>query len=278
MPTHESPIDLARIAALEEARQARGLAEIADECMTFAGGIAGRAVPGAWTNNVVGAGLSGPVSRGEVEKLVAWYASRGIEPRVELCPYVDPTLTTELELAGFVLRGFETVFFRHLDAGREVSAVHAAPPALRIRRVRADDPVEVSSFSRVAVSGFFPAEEEIPDEFLELSRRAARHPRTVAMIAELDGAIVGAGSCEVSGEVVALFGLSVLPEFRRRGIQQALIAARLNHAAAQGARFATIGGKPGAGTERNVLRMGFAVAYTRAVVCRPGPGLVAMAG
>jgi GNAT superfamily N-acetyltransferase len=66
----------------------------------------------------------------------------------------------------------------------------------------------------------------------------------------------------------------VLPEFRRRGIQQALIAARLNYAAARGARLATIGSKPGAGTERNVRRMGFATAYTKPVMVRPGPGLV----
>ena len=74
--------------------------------------------------------------------------------------------------------------------------------------------------------------------------------------------------------VWAFFGLRVLPEFRRRGIQQALIAARLNYAAARGARLATIGSRPGAGTERNVRRMGFATAYTKPVMVRPGPGLV----
>lgn len=74
-------------------------------------------------------------------------------------------------------------------------------------------------------------------------------------------------------EVCALFGLSLLPEFRRRGIQQALIAARLNSASVRGARLATIGSKPGAETERNVRRMGFATAYTKPVMVRPGPGL-----
>jgi len=45
-------------------------------------------------------------------------------------------------------------------------------------------------------------------------------------------------------EVCALFGLSLLPEFRRRGIQQALIAARLNSASVRGARLATMAQSP----------------------------------
>jgi GNAT superfamily N-acetyltransferase len=90
--------------------------------------------------------------------------------------------------------------------------------------------------------------------------------------------MVGAGSVEFAGELCALFGLSVLPEFRRRGIQQALIAARLNEARRRGAHLATISGRPGAATERNVMRMGFALAYTKVILVKPGPGLTPMVG
>jgi GNAT superfamily N-acetyltransferase len=75
-----------------------------------------------------------------------------------------------------------------------------------------------------------------------------------------------------------LFGLAVHADFRRRGIQQALIAARLEFARERGCRIATIGSRPGAGTERNVRRFGFQVAYTKAIVAQPGPGLVESAG
>ena len=53
-----------------------------------------------------------------------------------------------------------------------------------------------------------------------------------------------------------------------------LIAARLNHAGTRGVRVATIGSRPGAGTERNVRRMGFQTAYTKVMLARSGPGLV----
>lgn len=70
-----------------------------------------------------------------------------------------------------------------------------------------------------------------------------------------------------------LFGLSVLPEYRKRGIQQAMIGERLRIARQEGAHFATISARPGVATERNARRMGFEVAYTKAIVVRPGAGL-----
>ena len=73
--------------------------------------------------------------------------------------------------------------------------------------------------------------------------------------------------------IVALFGLAVVPEYRRRGVQQALIAERLRLARDAGARVATIGSRPGHSTERNVRRMGFQTAYTKVSLVRPGAGL-----
>lgn len=76
------------------------------------------------------------------------------------------------------------------------------------------------------------------------------------------------------GRVVAMFGASVLPTFRNRGVQQALIAARLNHGIEHGATMSSIGSKPGIPTERNARRMGFQLAYTKVHVVKPGPGLM----
>lgn len=63
--------------------------------------------------------------------------------------------------------------------------------------------------------------------------------------------------------VGCFFGVSELPEFRRRGIQQALIAARLQACVDAGCELACIHSSPGIGTERNAARMGFALAYTK---------------
>ena len=73
---------------------------------------------------------------------------------------------------------------------------------------------------------------------------------------------------------MSLFGASVLPAFRRRGIQQALISARLQTALSLGADLASITSHPGIPTERNAARLGFQLAYVRAVMVKRGPELV----
>jgi ribosomal protein S18 acetylase RimI-like enzyme len=149
------------------------------------------------------------------------------------------------------------------------------PPAgLVIKRMDPADDAEVREYARVCSSGFLPpGMTEWPPEHVEISMRSARHARTIGLMAMLEGRCVGAGGMGLHDHVAALFGLSVLPEFRRRGIQQALIAARLNIAAERGLRIATIGSRPGAPTERNVRRMGFQTAYVKPIVVRPGSGL-----
>lgn len=269
-------MDMIEIARLEEGRQAEALAELADEVRRVAGGVAGRGAKGSWLNNANGLGLSGPVREEEIADLAQWYEEKGIEPRIELCPMADESLFRALENQKFLLRNFESVLYRAVASDETVRPV--ADPIdgerLVIRQVDPANEAEAREYVRVCGSGFLPpGVTEMPEEHFEVSMRVVRHPRTVAMMAMLDGQCVGAGGMGMHDEVCALFGLSVLPEFRRRGVQQALIAARLNYAAARGARLATIGSRPGAPTERNVRRMGFQTAYTKPIMVRPGEGL-----
>src|SRR5262245_29273340 len=125
-------MDLIEIARLEEGRHAAGLAEVALEARPFAGGTAGRGPPGSWINNAVGAGLNGPVTVAELDDLIRWYADKGIEPRLEVCPFVDPSLLRALEERAFSVKVFETLFCRDLDATGTVRPIHDAPPELRV--------------------------------------------------------------------------------------------------------------------------------------------------
>jgi len=64
-------------------------------------------------------------------------------------------------------------------------------------------------------------------------------------------------------------------KFRNRGLQRALMIARLSAAQQSNCKYATIGSKPDSPTGRNALRLGFQVAYTKSILIRPGPGLLA---
>lgn len=268
------PVDLFALARAEEARLVRGFTESAREHAPLAGGVMCRDTPGLWCNAAVGAGMAGPVDASEVDRLIAFQSEVGVEPRVEVCPLADLSLTTALSTRGFVVRNYETVLFRGLDANAPLPDWRGlGPPDLRIEIVDKSDPAALEDYAYTAVHGFMPPGVEPGRDLLDSVRRSTASPRVTPVRAVLDGRTVGAGAMDVHGEVTALFGVSVRSEARRRGVQLALLAWRLAHGRASGARWATIGSRPGVATERNAQRMGFSIAYTKVVLVRPGPGL-----
>src|SRR5215475_15334597 len=66
--------------------------------------------------------------------------------------------------------------------------------------------------------------------------------------------------------VAQLTGSATLPAFRRRGVQAALIAARLGHACERGADLAAVTTAPGSQSQANVMKHGFLLGYARVIL------------
>ena len=62
-----------------------------------------------------------------------------------------------------------------------------------------------------------------------------------------------------------------MPAHRRRGVQTALLSARLADAAAAGCDIAVITTQPGSKSQQNAQRRGFDLLYTRAILVRFQP-------
>ena len=259
-----SPLDIARA---EEPRQARSTAEVAREHASLGGGTACYDSPGSWANQACALGLDGPVPEAELDALVAFYVSRGAEPKVELCPFADKSVIRGLAARGFAVQEFENVLARPLTSLREGDLGPGDPAeGLEISLVSPADDATLCLAAEVASSGFRPEGLPMTDDELALALRVARHPRSHTFLALIDGEPAGAASMEVDGELAVLFGATVLPPFRRRGVQQALIGARLAHGLARGAALGVIHSRPGIPTERNAIRLGFQVAYTKVLL------------
>jgi predicted GNAT family acetyltransferase len=257
------------VARLEEARAARQLAELVIEARPFAGGIAGYSGPGTFHNRVLDAGLVGPVGDAELDALVEFYRRREVPAAVELCPYVDPSLIAGLASRGFVLREFKQLLHRSLEPRESLPSPPLGWPAkLEVREVDRRVAAEVELCVRVSLSGFFAADQPIPEPVIDVARRSTALAHTRAFIATVEGVPAGAGSMDLGDDVAHLAGTSVLPEFRQRGVQQALMLTRLARAREHGCKIATTGSRPGTSTERNALRLGFGIAYTKSVVVR----------
>lgn len=266
-----APVD---IAALEERRQAAMLAAVSPTTRPFAGGVMAFHEPGSWQNQACGVGLDGPVDPVEIDAMIEFYRERGVEPRLELSPFAHETLIAGLAARSFVIREFENVLARELPAREDLDAllVQGWPRGLELELVDARDPAALELAAELTLRGFYP-EGEAPGPMLEACRRTLCLAGTRALLARVDGEAVAAGSLSLGEAVASLMGVSTLPAFRRRGIQQALIVTRLGLARDHGCRVATVGSRPGIPTERNATRLGFAMAYTKVVLVRPEAGL-----
>jgi GNAT superfamily N-acetyltransferase len=173
------------------------------------------------------------------------------------------------------------VFFReYAAADRDLCGASTPSPlaaGIEVGRLDPADEKGVWEYAAAVARGFVADGSEPEAADVSLTARVVRTQHVSAYAARAEGRIVGGGAIEVppggGAKATALFALSVLPAYRRKGVQQALIAARLRAGAEAGGTVATISALPGVATERNARRMGFQVAYTKAVMVRPGEGL-----
>jgi len=149
----------------------------------------------------------------------------------------------------------------HARWAAEADAVATEPPVegVVIRELPRD---EVGPWARVIVAASgMPAEIGRAWEELEpYLARAAHHHR---FIAEIDGRPVATGSVHTHRSVGWLRAGSVLPEFRGRGLQRALIAARSDHARRIGCDIIGASTIEDGASARNVERLGFRRVATR---------------
>jgi N-acetylglutamate synthase-like GNAT family acetyltransferase len=87
-------------------------------------------------------------------------------------------------------------------------------------------------------------------------------------IARLDGEAAGEAALHVDDGVALLAGSGTVPHLRGRGVQKALVARRLDDARSAGCDLAVVVTSPGTRSQENVMRRGFELLYTRAILLR----------
>ena len=101
------------------------------------------------------------------------------------------------------------------------------------------------------------------DPWAAVYQRLATHPHRTVLLAELDGEPVGAASVHVHGKAGWLRGASVIPSARGRGIQRALIAARVKLAIERGVDLLGACAGPDGPSAHNLKGMGMRPIGTR---------------
>ncbi|MET0552026.1 MAG: GNAT family N-acetyltransferase [Vicinamibacteria bacterium] len=235
----------------------------------LAGGFATFTSAGSPLNKVAGLGFGGPLDPAALEAVERAFAERGSHVQVEVSTLGDPEVVQTLTKRGYVLQGFENVLGLALPR-----ASAAAPPSgIEI----AESPSgELDAWVDVVVTGFATADtqgvaaQESPERDLLAGVMAdmASAAGLSLFVARRGGVTAGGGSLRLGGGVALLCGAATLPEHRRRGVQSALLGARLQIAADAGCDVAVVTTAPGSKSQENVQRQGFELLYARAVLVR----------
>ena len=192
-------------------------------------------------------GLIDPVSEPELEAVEAFLGAPTV---LELSPGADPDLWPLLARRGYRLQMFQQLWVRPLVA------VEAAPDLVRIA-----GPEEAPLFNRIVWAGF-----QARDDWRDLEPpfgMSLDAPQAWGFLAYAAGEPAGGGMLGIVEGVALLSGDGVIPRFRGRGLQKALIQARLAFARAQGCDLACASTAPGTASQRSFEACGFRAAYPK---------------
>jgi len=225
----------------------------------IAGGYAVYCGANSPVTQAVGLGLDGAVSEDEFERLETFYRSRGEPVRVETCPLAHASLIEHFGRRKYRVTEFSNVMALPLCEA-DSSRARLDPSAnVTIERVARQ---QISLWALTVAQGFsehFPVAQEI----IDVMRMFAFGPTVECYLARVEGAVAGGATLAVRDGVAGLFGASTLPAFRNRGVQTELLGLRLARAADAKCDLAVCLAQPGSISQRNVMRKGFSVLYTR---------------
>lgn len=219
----------------------------ADGAVPVAGGFA-LCQAGTFLELGLGVGTTRPLRPDDLAVLSEFYGRRGLPARLELDEAVLARDRSLLEASGFVDEGTErTLFELPVLGGGPHDGAGVAVRSTTDRR----------AWTELAVRGCADQVGEADRERLRRSLQTAAAAAQGLFVASLDGADAGAGALGISGDVAFLFGGSVLPAYRGRGVHRALVATRTAFGRERGASQAALKTVPGSFAERSALRLEF---------------------
>lgn len=244
---------------------------IAPQVEHIGSAVASYSEPGSWLNQCWNFGMHGTATPDDVDRIIAFYEARGCAVRVGVPNVADRSAIEALSGRGFEIDEFINMLLLDLTSGTSTPPAHPAPPGFEIHRVDKSDDEAVESWAELSTRGFNEGE-PAPLAEVRTAAQAVRSNGAEGYVASLHGEPAAAAAVSLNDahgtRSAGLFATSVLPAFRRLGLQQHLLAARLDRAHELGATFATIGSNPGIPTERNAAHFGFELSYVKAVLVR----------
>jgi GNAT superfamily N-acetyltransferase len=239
-----------------------------------AGGWALFAGAGNPVNKVIGFGFDAVPDETGFTEIECAHEALHVEVRAEVATLARAETLAWLSRRGYHLQGFENVLGQPLPAGGAAATGPGAPSGIDVRPA---DGADIDAWVRTVTAGFAAPDDSgaggdqpLPDtgELASIMDDVFRAGGSARYLAVLDGEIAGGASMRVDGRIALLAGAATLPPFRRRGVQRALLARRLEDASRAGCDLAVVVTQPGSISQANSQRQGFSLLYSRAVMVK----------
>jgi hypothetical protein len=217
---------------------------------------------GSPIGRATGVGLDRPFSTEDLDRVEQFYRAHKAPSQVDLCPLHEPAVFELFKERGYAIAELNNVLYRKLDAEEKFPPVRAG---CEIRRSCLE---EADVAGAIVESAFFP--DGAPEAFRGLLVPFYQMEGALRFVASIDGRLVACGTGLVIPEhtVFALCGAGTLAGFRGRGLQTALLRARMEAAVEAGCEYAAVVTQGGTTSQRNAERLGFRVAYSKLTVVK----------
>jgi ribosomal protein S18 acetylase RimI-like enzyme len=226
-------------------------------------------------NKIAGLGFT-PIDAAAIAELEDMYDARGGEMRVELASLADGAVAAMLTRRGFTLTGYENVLGLPLTPDIVATLARECDAAID-RGILVAPTDDASAWIGAVADGFAspdvfdgpPPTESFGRESLErIFAEFSAAPGCRLFLARRGGEVAGGGALRLVDGLAQLAGASTRPPHRRRGVQSALLRARLVEAARAGCDLAVVTTEPASKSQENVQRAGFTLLYVRAILVR----------
>lgn len=185
----------------------------------------------------------------------AFFFDRGSAAMHEICPLAGSAALQLLCERGYRPIEISNVLFRSIE--------DPGPPPESSTRVRAIGAEDADLWTGVSTRGWTHEHPELEDFLRQTGKLIVNREGNACFLAEINGQPGAAAALAIHQGVALFAGAATVPELRRRGLQSALLQARLRYASEIGCDLAMMVAEAGSNSQRNAERQGFHVAYTR---------------
>jgi hypothetical protein len=229
-------------------------------CWAFFNGAADPSTRAIWAD-------SGKVSDGDLSRLENFFLERGAQPKVLIG---DVSSSADL-VSRLINRGYE--YGETLCTWWKALPAPETPVLVQGISVVEVHPEGVEAWARTVATGFQETDGSCGDEIgsHEVRSYAVRALREncQSYLALIEGEPTGGAVLEIVNGIALVRTASTRYAQRRKGVQAALISARLRAASRAGCTIAFSMANKGSGSERNLRRFGFQLLQEGCTLSRP---------